>query len=329
MNPKIIEISKLDGRLKRIEYRGKYLRVSRTGGVALRAQGAASGINFTINSKHGTRISSRIAKGTNVGFQKGRFILRGRYGKGPIKLNISKSGVSVSSKTEIGSVNLFKPKYSSAKLGGVHFRGDNAIAIHAIILFLQFMYSSIKILFKIIFWFLNTLSSSLPNIIKSIKEKKSSQIEKIVKTLEQNWLQVLQNETNENLFCALFYNLIIIGKGNSEVSSKFIDEILHDYNNKSELEPLLSEIDDKNLESAVELTLESLNGHSIDQVILIELFFGSLAYSISQKVNSKILIEIFYALDYCILISGKRNILQERLLGVFADTCGIGSEELK
>ena len=44
-----------DGKLKRIEYRGKYLRASRTGGVALRAQTKAAGIHFTANSKHGLR----------------------------------------------------------------------------------------------------------------------------------------------------------------------------------------------------------------------------------------------------------------------------------
>lgn len=68
-----------DGRLKRIEYRGKYLRASRTGGVALRAQARAGGINFTANTNRGARVSTRIAKGTQAAFQNGRFVLRGRY----------------------------------------------------------------------------------------------------------------------------------------------------------------------------------------------------------------------------------------------------------
>ena len=88
-----------DGRLKRIEYRGKYLRESRTGGVSSRAQTKLAGLNLTANTQHGFRVSTRVAKGTNVGFQNGRFVLRGRYGKGRTKLNLSKSGVSVSSKT--------------------------------------------------------------------------------------------------------------------------------------------------------------------------------------------------------------------------------------
>jgi hypothetical protein len=80
-----------DGRLKRIEYRGKYLRASRTGGVALRAHAKASGINFTANSKRGARVSTRIAKGTQAAFQNGRFVLRGRYGDGPNKVNLTAS----------------------------------------------------------------------------------------------------------------------------------------------------------------------------------------------------------------------------------------------
>ena len=102
-----------DGRLTRFEYRGKHLRVSRTGGISLRAQGKAAGLNLTVNSQHGMRVSTRVARGTNVAFQNGRFILRGRYGKGPTKLNLSKSGVSVSSKTSVGTFNWFKPRYSS------------------------------------------------------------------------------------------------------------------------------------------------------------------------------------------------------------------------
>ena len=140
MTSKIIEISKSDNRLKRIEYRGKYLRASRTGEVSLRAQGKASGVNFAINSKHGTRVSTRIAKGTNVGFQKGNFFIRGRYGKGPTKLNLSKSGVSVSTKTSVGTLNWFKPRYSSAKIGGVQFRGDNALIVQSVVSLFQLFY---------------------------------------------------------------------------------------------------------------------------------------------------------------------------------------------
>lgn len=121
-----------DGRQKRIEHRGRNLRVSRTGGVAVREQIRVAGVNITANSKHGARVSARVAKGTNAGFQNGKFRLRGRYGKGPTKFNLSKSGVSVSTKNALGTFNLMKPNRSSVKLGGVQFRGKNAATIQMV-----------------------------------------------------------------------------------------------------------------------------------------------------------------------------------------------------
>ena len=121
-----------DGRQKRIEHRGRHLRVSRTGGVAVREQIKVAGLNLTANSKHGVRATTRIAKGTNAGFQNGNFRLRGRYGKGPTKLNLSKSGISASTKTAIGTFNWMKPNRSSVKLGGVQIRGKNAAAIQMV-----------------------------------------------------------------------------------------------------------------------------------------------------------------------------------------------------
>jgi hypothetical protein len=121
-----------EGRQKRIEHRGRHLRVSRTGGVAVREQIKVAGLNLTANSKHGVRATTRIAKGTNAGFQNGNFRLRGRYGKGPTKLNLSKSGISASTKTAIGTFNWIKPNRSSVKIGGVQLRGKNAAAIQMV-----------------------------------------------------------------------------------------------------------------------------------------------------------------------------------------------------
>lgn len=121
-----------EGRQKRIEHRGRNLRISRTGGVAVREQIRVAGVNLTANSKHGVRVSSRIAKGTNAGFQNGSFRLRGRYGKGPTKLNLSKSGISASTKNAIGTFNWLKPNRSSVKIMGVQVRGKNAATIQMV-----------------------------------------------------------------------------------------------------------------------------------------------------------------------------------------------------
>ena len=114
------------GRQKRIEHTGRHLRASRTGGVSLRAQTRMAGVNLSANTNHGLRVSTRLAKNTQVAFQNGRFVLRGRYGSDAARFNLSRSGVTVSSRTPIGSFNWMRPNRSSVKLGGVQLRGRNA-----------------------------------------------------------------------------------------------------------------------------------------------------------------------------------------------------------
>lgn len=120
------------GKQVRVEHRGRFLRASRTGGLSLRAQAKAAGLSLTANSRHGFRVSHTVGKNTQVALQNGRFVLRGRYGKGPTKLNLSKSGVTVSTRNALGTLNWIKPKRSSATLLGVQVRGQNALYLHAI-----------------------------------------------------------------------------------------------------------------------------------------------------------------------------------------------------
>ena len=137
---------------KRIEYRGENVRVSRTGGVS--ATKTFKGDGATINTNHGVRLHKRLFKGARIGFQNGNFQFIGRYNSGPFNFNISKKGVSTSLKNKRGSYNIFKPNYSSFKLGGVQVRGKNAATFQmiymVIILFVNFIkffwYTSISIL---------------------------------------------------------------------------------------------------------------------------------------------------------------------------------------
>jgi|SRR5699024_1484459 len=142
------------GRQKHIAYRGKNLRVSRTGGVSLRHQAKLGRLNVTANTKHGVRVSTRVAKNTQVALQNGRFVLRGRYGKGPTRLNLSKSGISVSTRTPIGSVNWMRPNRSSAKVAGVVVRGKKAAQLqllYGIFMLLQFALIAAAHLFMFVF----------------------------------------------------------------------------------------------------------------------------------------------------------------------------------
>ncbi len=115
------------GRQKRIEYTGRYLRASRTGLVSLRAQTRVAGVNATANTRRGVRLSTRVAKNTQVAMQNGRFVLRGRYGSDAARFNVSKSGVTVSTRTPSGTLNWIKPGRSSFKLAGVQMRGHKAV----------------------------------------------------------------------------------------------------------------------------------------------------------------------------------------------------------
>ena len=115
-----------NGKQVRIEHRGKYTRASRTGGVAVRAGEKVGPLNLTANSSKGLRASARVANGTRMALQNGRFQLIGRWRAGPFGFNLSKTGVSGSLKNGVGSFNVVQPRYSSFKMGGVHLRGKKA-----------------------------------------------------------------------------------------------------------------------------------------------------------------------------------------------------------
>lgn len=119
------------GRQVRLEHRGRNLRASRTGGVAVRAATKAGPLNATVNSAHGLRVSTRLGKGMHVALQRGRFRLQGRWNAGPLGFNLSKSGVSASLRTPTGTLNFLKPRYSSFKFAGVQVRGKNAVYLQA------------------------------------------------------------------------------------------------------------------------------------------------------------------------------------------------------
>ncbi|PWG15646.1 hypothetical protein [Salibaculum griseiflavum] len=121
-----------DGKQVRIEHRGKYTRASRTGGVSVRAEKKIGPVNATVNTSKGLRLSSRVARGTRVALQNGKFRLIGRWNAGPMGFNLSKSGVSASVKNKAGTFNFIKPQYSSFKIAGVQMRGKKAAQLQLI-----------------------------------------------------------------------------------------------------------------------------------------------------------------------------------------------------
>ena len=133
-----------DGKQVRIEHRGKYTRASRTGGVAVRGEKKVGPVNLTANSSKGLRASTRIANGTRVALQNGRFQLIGRWRSGPVGFNLSKTGVSASVKNKAGTFNFLKPQYSSFKLGGIQLRGRKAAELQMIyMLFMTVVFAAV------------------------------------------------------------------------------------------------------------------------------------------------------------------------------------------
>ena len=139
---------------KRIEVNQKIgkktrLRASRTGGVSISTQPAVKGV--TVNSKHGLRIAKSVG-GVQLASQNGRLSIRGRkkLGKRGTSLNLSKSGLSLSQKFSIGTLNLMNPKRSSANIAGMNFRGKNALLLLFIASIVQLSIRGLKLLVLII-----------------------------------------------------------------------------------------------------------------------------------------------------------------------------------
>jgi hypothetical protein len=141
---------------KRVEYRGKNIRVSRTGGVAVTKTFKKDGVGATLNTKHGLRLHKRLFQGARMGFQNGNVQFIGSYNRGPFKFNISKTGVSTAIKNKRGAYNLFKPNYSSFKVGGIQVRGKNAATFQLLYMLVILCVNCIKIFWYVsiaIFWF--------------------------------------------------------------------------------------------------------------------------------------------------------------------------------
>lgn len=171
------------GRQARVGHHGKNLRISRTGGVSLRHAVRVGKIGLSANSRHGLRLSSALGRGTQVATQNGRFILRGRYGKGPVKFNLSKSGLSASLASEFGRLNLTRPGRSSAKLFGVQVRGRNAATINAVALLaagliavIQLAAIALMLAFKGLVWLFSALFEAIRELVWRMRMARSNRV---------------------------------------------------------------------------------------------------------------------------------------------------------
>ena len=142
--------------MKRIEINKRIgparLRVSRTSAPNVSVNPARG---VTLNSAHGVRLS-RSWQGFTLALQNKRVILRGRWSHkaSGINLNLSKSGVSVSKRTALGTFNFSHPNRSSVKVAGIQLRGKNAAIIAGVSLLFEFALAVGKLLVWALDWLL-------------------------------------------------------------------------------------------------------------------------------------------------------------------------------
>jgi len=315
----VLNIGKKDeqGRQRRIEHRGRNLRASRTGGVALRAQAKAAGVNLTANTSRGARVSTSAGKGTQVALQNGRFILRGRYGSGPLRFNLSKSGVSLSAKTPVGSFNFTKPNRSSVKIAGIQLRGQKAAYLQAAYLAIGLFFQLAKlavlalmVVAQLLLWALRALLqalAALPGGFRSLRRAVRNMAIRRRMRRERERLAQLPREDAENLVTGLTLAYAGWGRGCSAEACAAEEGFA------AAARSVAAQLDSAfNGIPAGQRTIEAATAH--------------FAEALRQQAEPGSLPEIVLTIDDFALVHGPRTRRQARLLEVIADFAGLRME---
>ncbi len=313
------------GKQRRIEHRGKYLRASRTGGVALRAQEKALGASLTANTKHGFRVSTTPLKNTQVALQNGRFVLRGRYSNGPFQFNLSKTGVSASTRNRLGSFNWVKPNRSSAKIFGVQLRGRKAANMQMIYMLFTAVAVIFGILINLFIRFLEILII-IPGLVYRaavaspygssmlIRGWRNRRLSKRVARLEGVMGRDMDSWQEEELIAGAVLILAAWGRGNKA----------------TEIIPVLElAIAEHAQDGTLQRSREALRGTALKMENYREetaadpndplAILAMLASRLADRIQEQELPEILLEADELILKDGVRTVLQDRMLEVFGD----------
>lgn len=316
----MFKIGKKDkhGRQKWIQHRGRHLRVSRTGGVALRAQTRAAGINLTANTARGVRVSTAAGPGTQVAVQNGRFILRGRYKAGPLRLNLSKSGLSLSGRNKLGAFNITNPNRSSAKIAGVQLRGRNAAQLQGIYMAFVAVGQGMKLLgamavglTRFLIWAVDGLLRLLMAVPGAVASTRRALRNGYIRWRRRRLASVLEAlpEGRDGAEAALWALHLGWGRG---ITAAALAEVLGE-----KAPPALATVApwlDGELAEALE------GEHDLDAVM------AHLAAVLRRELGAEALPELLLSMDEVGLVLGRRTRRQDRLLEVFADFAGLRME---
>jgi len=311
-----------DGRQKRIEHTGEYLRASRTGGISLRAHTRAAGVNVTGNTRHGLRLSTRLAKNTQVAFQNGRFILRGRYGSDAAKVNLSKSGVSVSTKTPVGTFNWFHPGRSSVKIAGVQLRGHKAAYLQAVYLVLALAVAAAGVLWQLAALAIHLPARAVQRVVarreqaRQARERLNLSASEVVsagrRILEAHGV-CLDREPRRDLFAALVFTSVCLGRGQDRFEPVAAGMAAPESAGEHAL------LDDMRVAGAqVRGWLASAPERAAPAAVLG--LMQQLAAAFGSRADVAARAEALLCLDDACLAAGPRTVLQEAMIDLLAET---------
>ncbi|MDY0205693.1 MAG: helix-hairpin-helix domain-containing protein [Pseudomonas sp.] len=328
-----LNIGKKDklGKQKRIEHRGRHLRVSRTGGIALRKQVKVAGLTVTANTKHGLRVSSRVAKNTRIALQNGRFVLQGRYGSGPTRLNLSKSGVTVSTRNSLGTFNWVKPNRSSVKIAGVQLRGKKAANIQLIYMLLFSLSQSVQmawhalryvlqLLIMLLTWVLERVLS-IPYGLGVLKQRIShARLKRSFKTAQLLFQPEISEWTQPELLTAM--QLILVGWGaglTADEAALRLIQYIHLHPDDTLLLPTAVPA-----LPIIAQQLEHARNQAEGQTAADpRVIMGLLARQYAGVATEDEAVAGLFAADELVLALGERTVMQDALVQVFADFAGL------
>lgn len=312
---------------KRIEHRSDNLRISRTGGVALRKQAKVAGLTVTANTKHGLRVSSRVAQNTQVALQNGRLVLRGRYGRGPTKLNLSKSSISVSTRNPIGTFNWIKPNRSSVKIAGVQLRGKKAANIQliymlftSITLGLQMCWQLLLIVSRgagLIVTGLLRFVLEIPSLLSAAWQRiRHAGIASNLNRTQQLFDPSISSWTSTEQLAALF--LVLSGWGRGLTAPETAVRIIQQHQGHPDSTSLLGVTEHELNVSAQRLELVRTRNAS-ESAAKPHATIALLAQQLAKTLPAEDTVEALLCADEWVLALGERTVLQEQLIEVFAD----------
>lgn len=339
------------GRQKRIAHEGKYLRASRSAGVSLRAQTRAAGLNLTANTRHGFRVSHRIGRKTQIAMQNNRLVLRGRYGNGPTRFNMSKSGLTISTRNPFGTINWVKPNRSSAKLFGVQVRGQKALVVQVIMLavtstvaLVTLAINAIILMANLAIWLSRQLWNFLARIPDLINEAaygwRMHKIRRARDQLYRSEHHQLNTWSEQGTITALELLFLKVARGQSAISATTTNMTDNRIMTGSlatllglpalalkDIELIALQIDQMLVQGTAPNATTSSKPPIVPYLAASPPQILALTALTAGAVRSRLkptrLPELLYALDELILSQGERNVLQEQMFEVLANECGL------